>query len=77
MCNYFEYLMYSTARVIDDCSSIIIPAASSYDWLAISVSLWLNGSWKHTFWSGHTRLETSSSIPNLEIKQSRAVSVLG
>ena len=27
--------------------------------------------------SGHTRLETSSSIPNLEIKQSRAVSVLG
>lgn len=27
--------------------------------------------------SGHTRLETPSSIPNLEAKQSRATSVLG
>ena len=27
--------------------------------------------------SGHTRLETSRSIPNLAIKQSRAISVLG
>ena len=29
------------------------------------------------YWSGHTRLDTSSSFPNLEIKQSRATSVLG
>ena len=28
-------------------------------------------------WSGHTRLDPSSSTPNLEIKQSRATSVLG